>query len=217
MPKTAIIPCTKEEMDKLLAAALKDDFTYLLFKVARKTGRRLGEYYGEPELKIIGYRVFKDQEGNVKKRKPVKKLTGNFVGGVQVKDMDFERKVMMTQILKRRQKVSKEALLDDELIYLLKKYIQQNGLKLDDYVFRRVSYRQIQNRVTNYAKKAGIPHKVSFHNFRHYFITEMFKRGYDYSQIAKLTGHSSIGTLTSYDHTVASDLRDRVIKDITDI
>jgi len=182
MVKSAPVPCTREEIDKIIDAAMDNDFYYMLFKVARKTGRRLGEYYE-----------------------------------VQVKDFDWDRKVMMTKILKRRQKVLKEALLDDELIQILKRYIKTNDLKPEDYIFKKVSYRAIQYAISAYAKKAGINHKVSFHNFRHYFITEMFKRGYDYSQIAKLTGHSSVTTLTSYDSSVASDLRDRVIKDIKDI
>jgi len=182
MTKTFPVPCTKEEMNKILEAAIDNPFYYVLFSVARKTGRRLGEYYD-----------------------------------VQVKDLDFDRKIMMTKVLKRRQKIYKEALLDDQLIQLLKWFISTEKLKLDDFLFRKVGYRQIQNAIVSYVKKAGITHKVSFHNFRHYFITELFKKGYDYSQIAKLTGHSSVGTLTSYDHTVASDLRERVIKDITDI
>lgn len=182
MPKTQIIPCTREEMDKIIEASIEDDFAYMLFKVARKTGRRLGEYFD-----------------------------------VQVKDFDSERKVMMTKVLKRRQKILKEALLDDELIYLIKTYIARNKLKLDDYLFRKVGYRQIQNKIKYYAKKAGINHKVSFHNFRHYFVTELFKKGWTYDKIAKLTGHSSIGTLVSYDHTIASDLGDKARNDIKDI
>ena len=88
---------------------------------------------------------------------------------------------------------------------------------MDDYLFRKVGYRQIQNRIGSYAKKAGIKHKVSFHNFRHYFVTELFKMGWTYDKIAKLTGHSSVGTLVTYDHTVASDLGDKARMDIKDI
>lgn len=190
MPKKPPIPCTKEEMDNLINETIDDDFFYMFFQVAKKTGRRLGEYWGDPR-------------------------TGE--GGVKVKDIDFERKIMMTQVLKRRQRIQKEAILDDELIMLIKRYIKKEKLKLEDHLFRKVGYRQIQNRVESYAKKAGIKHKVSFHNFRHYFVTELFKKGWDYSQIAKLTGHSSIGTLTAYDHTVASDLREKALKDIYDL
>jgi len=217
MPKTEIIPCTREEIDKILEAAINDDFFYLLFKVARKTGRRLGEYYGEPEMKTVAIRKWRDKAGNIVKTKQIKKTTGKWVGGVQVKDIDYDRKVMMTQVLKRRQKVYKEALLDDDLIYLIRKYVAKEKLKLDDYLFRKVGYRQIQNRIVSYAKKAKIPHKVSFHNFRHYFITELSKKGYSHSDIAKLTGHSTVGVIASYDHTIASDIRDRAIKDITDM
>lgn len=182
MSKTFPVPCTREEMDKIIEAAIEDDFCYMLFKVARKTGRRLGEYYD-----------------------------------VKVKDIDFERKVMMTKVLKRRQKVEKEAILDDELIMLIKRYVAKEKLKLEDYLFRKVGYRQIQNKINTYAKKAKIPHKVSFHNFRHYFVTELFKKGWTYDKIAKLTGHSSVGTLVNYDHSVASDIADSARQDIKDI
>ena len=171
MVKGEIIPLTKAEMADLLAAAMDNEFWFMFFNVAKKTGRRLGEYYD-----------------------------------VQVKDLDFDRKIMMTKVLKRRRKVEKEAILDEQLIFLIQNYIRRNGLKLDDYLFRYVGYRQIQNRVKFYAKKAGITHNVVFHNFRHYLITELFKAGWSYDRISKLTGHSSVGTLAIYDHTVASDI-----------
>jgi len=179
MVKKDPVPCTKEEMDAILNAAMEDDYAYLLFKVARKTGRRLGEYYD-----------------------------------IQVKDIDAEKKIMLTKVLKRKQKITKEAILDDELTYLLQRHITRCALKLDDYIFRwqkqgkAISMRQIQNKVKTYAKKAEVPHNVSFHNFRHYFITELFKAGWSYERISKLTGHSSVGTLAIYDHSVASDIAD---------
>lgn len=150
----------------------------------------------------------------------VAKTTGRRLGeyyALKVSDIDFEKKVMMTEILKRRQRVKKEALLRDDIIPLLKRFIVRNHLKPDDYVFREVGYRQIQNAVSKYAKAAGITHKVSFHNFRHYFITELVKQGWHYDRIAKLTGHSTPGTILSYDHALATDLReeaDVAIKDI---
>ena len=171
MVKSAIIPLTKPEMAKLLETAMDDEFWFMFFSVAKKTGRRLGEYYD-----------------------------------VQVKDIDFERKIMMTKVLKRRRKVEKEAILDEQLIFLIQNYIRRNNLKLDDYLFRKVGYRQTQNVIKTYAKKAGIEHNVVFHNFRHYLITELFKTGWSYDRISKLTGHSSVGTLALYDHTVASDI-----------
>ena len=179
MVKKPPVPCTKEEMEALINAAKPDRYAYLLFKVASKTGRRLGEYYE-----------------------------------VQVRDLDPEKKIMLTKVLKRKQKISKEAILNDELTYMIESHIRDCGLKLDDYIFRwqkkgkAISMRQIQNKVKTYSKLAGIPHNVSFHNFRHYFITELFKAGWSYERISKLTGHSSVGTLAIYDHSVASDIAD---------
>jgi len=182
MVKSIPIPCTKEEMDALIEASMENDFWYMLFSVARKTGRRLGEYYD-----------------------------------VQVKDIDYERKVMMTKVLKRRKRIDKEALLDDDIIYLIKSYIQKKKLKLDDYLFREYSYRHIQNRVPFYAAKAGITHKVCFHNFRHYLITGLIREGFSYDQVCKVTGHSTVGTIGCYDHTIASDIREKAIAAIKNL
>lgn len=54
MPKTYPEPLEKEEMDALLDAALEDEHCYILFYVARYTGRRLGEYYNV-KLKDIDF------------------------------------------------------------------------------------------------------------------------------------------------------------------
>jgi len=175
MVKGQIIPCTKEEIDAIIKAAddANDRFAYVLFTIARKTGRRLGEYYG-----------------------------------VKVKDIDFDRRVMTTKVLKRRKAVEREAILSDELTWMLRNYIRDEKLKLEDYVFRKIGYRQIQNKIKIYAKKAGINHNVSFHNFRHYFVTELLRQGWSYDKISKLTGHSSVSTLAVYDHIVARDIAD---------
>jgi len=188
MVKAAPIPCTKEEMNSIIAAAKEDRYAYLLFKVARKTGRRLGEYYD-----------------------------------IQVKDFNAEKKIMLTKVLKRKKRILKEAVLNDELVFMIESHIRDCGLQLDDYIFRwqkkdkKISMRQIQNKVKTYSKLAEVPHNVSFHNFRHYFVTELFKLGWSYEKISKLTGHSSIGTLVIYDHSVASDIADDARDAIRDI
>ena len=136
---------------------------------------------------------------------------------MQVKDIDFDKRTMMTYILKRRKRVQKEAILTDEALRLIKQYIATNHLKLDDYLFRKRTMRAIQAAVERYAKIAGIAHKVNFHNFRHYFATSLIKAGLHYDQIAKLTGHGSPGTLVNYDHAVASDMRELAEKHIKNL
>ena len=140
----------------------------------------------------------------------VAKTTGRRLGelyNVKVKDFQPDRNVLVTQVMKRRKHVEKEAILSNEVTRLLQRYIIREKFKLDDYIFRKVSYRQIQNAIKTYAEKAGVKHNVSFHNFRHYLVTELYRKGWDYSRIAKLTGHSNPGTLAIYDHAVASDIK----------
>ena len=55
--------------------------------------------------------------------------------GITVSDIDFEKNIMMTEVLKRRQRIKKEAILTPEVTTLLKQYILRNKLKPDDYVF----------------------------------------------------------------------------------
>lgn len=148
------------------------------------------------------------------------KTTGRRLGEyyqVRVGDIDFNKNIMVTQVLKRRKRVDKEAILTDEVARIIKQYIARHQLGLDDFLFRKVSYRQIQNLIKKYGKLAGIEKNVSFHNFRHYFITELTRKGWSYDKIAKLTGHSSIGTLSIYDHAVASDIKEDALNALVDI
>lgn len=144
----------------------------------------------------------------------VAKTTGRRLGelySVKVKDFYPEKNVLITLVLKRRKRVEKEAILDDETSRILQRYIIKEKLKLDDYIFRALSYRQIQKRTNQYGKLAGLNHNFSFHNFRHFLITELVKQGWSYDKIAKVTGHSSVGTLAVYDHAVASDIKKDIL------
>ena len=65
MAKSYPIPCSKEEMDRLIEASSINDFYYTLFVVAKTTGRRLGELYEVqvkdfiPEKGVLITRVLK--------------------------------------------------------------------------------------------------------------------------------------------------------------
>jgi len=151
------------------------------------------------------------------------KTTGRRLGeyyDVMVKDITERQdgsKFLVTKVLKRGRRVEKEAVLSDEVYRLLQVYIKKNKLGLDDYVFKKVSKRAIQHAVKRYGKIAGIQHNVMFHNFRHYFVTELVRMGWTYDKIAKLTGHLSLSTLLHYDHAIASDIKDEALKAIKNL
>lgn len=216
MSKTFPVPCTKEEIDALIACAIDNPFYYTLFNLAKTTGRRLGEYVGTPEKVTVRREEYVNSNG-VKKIREIKRPNGKYIGGIRVKDIDFEKNMMNTMILKRRQREEKEAILRPDISLMLRQFIMTNRLKDDDYVFRGVSYRAIQAAVASYAKKAGINHKVSFHNFRHYFVTSLLKQGWHYEKIVKLTGHSTPQTLVHYDHVIASDIEEEAQEAIKEI
>jgi len=150
----------------------------------------------------------------------VAKTTGRRISeyyDVRVCDIDFDKGIMKTKILKRKQKIEKEAILTPEVSMILRRYTLKNHMKLEDYVFRAKSIRQIQNLVIKYAQMANISHKVTFHNFRHYFVTSLIKKGWSYDKIAKLTGHSTPTTLVHYDHCLASDIQEDALDALKDI
>lgn len=147
----------------------------------------------------------------------VAKTTGRRLGelySIRLKDINFEKGVILMRVLKRRGKghAELEALLTDETSRILRLYVVRNKFIYEDYIFHKVSYRQIQNAIVTYAKRAGVKHKVSFHNFRHYLVTELLRKGLSYDQIRKLTGHAKAESLVSYDHVVANDIKDMALK-----
>ncbi len=227
MTKQQIIPLTKEEMNRLMEEAeKKDEFDYLLFYVLKITGRRIGELYGIEEKKQVGRKkvgkrvVYIDGKPlEIDKSIPIYKKTGKWLYGVKVKDIDLTRGNMKVWVLKRRKYIQDETILTPEAIRLIRKYINKNRLRLEDYLFRKDkrSLRQIQNMIKYYSKKAKINHLVVLHNFRHYFVTELRRKGWASEDIKILTGHKSINSLSSYEHIVADDMRDKVLNDLKDL
>lgn len=227
MPKTQPIPCSKEEIDAILEIAKEEnEFDYMLYMTLKTTGRRVGELYGVEYMDEIGRKKVGERTVYIKGKRmvidktiPKLKKTGEWVYGVQVKDIDFEKATMKTWVLKRRQYIQDETILMPETLELIRKYINRNRMNLDDYVFRAKGRKMsmIQKKIKYYAKKAGIGHNVSIHNFRHYFVTELKRKGWSNDMIAKLTGHKTITALSVYDHIVADDIRDKAMEDLKDI
>jgi len=217
MTKQAPEPLTQEEMDSLITSTSGNDFYFMLFNVAKNTGRRIGELYGVERKEEIG----KKESGRFNKEgKPIMlkiyRATNKYEFGVQVKDIIPEEdgtSTMKVWVLKRRNYIQDETILNKTISTLVRKYINRHNLKLDDYLFRKRSYRQIQSAVSKFGVKAGITKRVMFHSFRHYFITHYLKKGWSYNEVAKLTGHKSINSLGSYDHVVSRDLREKALED----
>ena len=180
MIKRSPDPLTEEEVNKILDAAIGNPKDYLILRVLARTGIRLGELYG----------IKKD---------------GELIHGIQKKDVDVKRKRLWVFTLKKRKYARREVLVDDATIVLLQ--TKMATMKPEDYVFRKdCSYRQIQRIPLKYAKKVGIDKNVSCHSFRHFFITNSWRKGVDIVSLQHMAGHSNISATIVYLHVVTDDV-----------
>jgi len=230
------MPLSKEQVKAILnEAEKKDEFDYMFFLTLATTGRRIGELYGIQKKKLIDRKKVGSKEYYVDGKKiiadktiPVYKKFNEWKFGVKVKDIDFERGVMKVVVLKRREYIQDETILPPELTRVMRAYIKGNQLKLEDHLFRKKGrgYRQLENKIKYYAKKAGIrtrirtetgKYSLSIHSFRGYFITELLKKGRSRTYIKKLTGHKEEKSLSNYDHVVSNDFKEDVLADLKDM
>lgn len=70
--------------------------------------------------------------------------------------------------------------------------------------FRR---ERIWELIKYYAKKSGVPTKISPHSLRHSFATHMLGGGADLRQVQELLGHASIATTQIYTHVDQEKLK----------
>ncbi|MFZ2071421.1 MAG: tyrosine-type recombinase/integrase [Halobacteriota archaeon] len=179
MPKRAPDPITEDELNKILDAAIVNERDYLILRLLARTGIRIGELYG----------VNKEGERRY---------------GIQKKDIDFRNKRLWVYSLKQRKYVRREVLADDATTVLLQRYTEK--MKPEDYVFRSISYRQIQRLPKKYAHSVGIEKNVSCHTFRHFFITNSWRKGIDIARLQYLAGHADLKTTMIYTHVTTEDV-----------
>ncbi|MBM3933701.1 MAG: tyrosine recombinase XerC [SAR202 cluster bacterium] len=76
-----------------------------------------------------------------------------------------------------------------------------------NYAGGRLSQRSIQEKVREYAKRAGLPPDVHTHTLRHSFATHLLDGGMDLRVVQELMGHSSPATTQIYTHVTQAKAR----------
>jgi integrase/recombinase XerD len=179
MPKRSPDPLTENEINRILNEAVQNERDYLILRLLAYTGIRIGEMYGV-------------------------KRDGRFEYGIKKNDIDFGKKRIWVYSLKQRKYQRREVLVDDTTMALLKKYTEK--MKPEDYVFRSISYRQIQRLPSKYAIMGNISKNVSCHSLRHFFITNSWRKGMDIARLSKLAGHADLKTTMIYTHVTTEDV-----------
>ena len=72
----------------------------------------------------------------------------------------------------------------------------------------RITPRDIQRHIKDYAVRAGITGKVTPHTLRHAFATDLLSNGADIRSVQQLLGHASINTTQIYTHITDAHLRE---------
>ena len=72
----------------------------------------------------------------------------------------------------------------------------------------RLTARSIQKIVAKYAKRSGLPIKVSPHTLRHSFATDLLIAGADLRSVQEMLGHESIRTTQVYTHVTNRHLKE---------
>ena len=79
---------------------------------------------------------------------------------------------------------------------------RNNGEKM------RLTARSIQNIVSKYAKRSGLPIEVTPHTLRHSFATDLLINGADIRSVQEMLGHESIRTTQVYTHVTNRHLKE---------
>lgn len=119
---------------------------------------------------------------------------------ILVKDIDFKNGVVYVDVTKNNQGLALS--LNDDVLKIIKKYIQLFKLSSDDYLFSiasgsRMANHTMQCNVASYNRSHNVE-KTSIHLFRHTFAKNFYMQTKDVYTLCQVLGHSNISVTEGY-------------------
>ncbi|MFY0652971.1 MAG: site-specific integrase [Cyclobacteriaceae bacterium] len=128
---------------------------------------------------------------------------------LRITDVDSDR--MLIRINNGKGNKSRDVILSEKTLTLLRKYYQCHHHKPSTYLFESIqagkpySATSLGKVVKKAAKRAGIAKNVTPHTLRHTFATHMLEQGENLKTIQYLMGHTSLRATMVYLHLAQLD------------
>lgn len=130
---------------------------------------------------------------------------------LQLKPRDIDSKRMMIRVRSGKGNKSRDTLLANNTLALLRKYFSMAHPRPMVYLFEGFkagvpySATSVSNIVKRAVKRAGISKDIHVHSLRHAFATHLLEQGANLKVIQKLLGHTSLRSTMVYLHLARVD------------
>ncbi len=133
----------------------------------------------------------------------------NSLINVKIRDVDFDNSVVYVNMTKNRKPLIIP--LNEDILKILKEYLQYRGGEADDWLFCSVYGKQLTrssnyHALWDYCHERGVE-QTGVHRFRHTFAKKWAIMGGSVVTLQKILGHSSLAITEGYLNLLTSDLK----------